>query len=148
MSIRILSPELQQRIAAGEVIERPASAVKELIENALDAGATTIRVDIQEGGRRLIRVTDDGGGISTADMRLACERFATSKITREDDLRAVRTFGFRGEALPSIASVSRLRVLSREREALLGSEARLEGGKLLSLHQPLSPYQKKDPVKS
>jgi len=135
MSIRILSPELQQRIAAGEVIERPASAVKELIENALDAGATTIRVDIQEGGRRLIRVTDDGGGISTTDMRLACERFATSKITREDDLRAVRTFGFRGEALPSIASVSRLRVLSREREALLGNEARLEGGKLLSLQE-------------
>ena len=135
MSIRILSPELQQRIAAGEVIERPASAVKELIENALDAGAMTIRVDIQEGGRRLIRVTDDGSGISTADMRLACERFATSKITREDDLRAVRTFGFRGEALPSIASVSRLRVLSRERNALLGTEARLEGGKLLSFQE-------------
>ena len=94
MSIRILSPELQQRIAAGEVIERPASAVKELIENALDAGATTIRVDIQEGGRRLIRVTDDGGGIPTADIRLACERFATSKITREDDLRAVQPLVF------------------------------------------------------
>ncbi len=132
MNIRILSPELQQKIAAGEVIERPASALKELIENALDAGATTIRAEVQEGGRRLMRVTDDGSGIPAAEIRLACERFATSKIAREDDLRAVRTFGFRGEALPSIASVSRLRLLSRERNALLGTEVRLEGGKLIS----------------
>ncbi len=132
MHIHILSPELQQKIAAGEVIDRPASAVKELIENALDAGATTIRVEIQEGGRRLIRVVDDGYGIPAAEVRLACERFATSKIVHEDDLRRVQTFGFRGEALPSIAAMSRLRLLTRERSALLGTEVRLEGGTLIS----------------
>lgn len=135
MAIHILPPDLQQKIAAGEIVERPASVVKELVENALDAAADAIRVEIQEGGRRLVKVTDNGVGISTPDMRLACERFATSKIASENDLYAVRTFGFRGEALPSIASVSRLRVLTRERNALLGIEARFEGGKLLSLQE-------------
>jgi DNA mismatch repair protein MutL len=135
MSIRVLSPELQQKIAAGEVVERPASVVKELIENALDAGAQSIRVDIQEGGRRLVKVTDDGVGIPATEVRLAWERFATSKIINEKDLYTVRTFGFRGEALPSIAAVSRLRLLTRERTAPLGNEARLEGGKLLSLQE-------------
>src|SRR5918995_3895163 len=115
MAIRILPPDIQQKIAAGEVVERPASVVKELIENALDAAADTIRVEIQEGGRRLVKVIDNGVGISTSDIRLACERFATSKIAGENDLYAVRTFGFRGEALSSVASVSRLRVLTRER---------------------------------
>ena len=135
MSIRILSPAVQQRIAAGEVIERPASVVKELTENALDAAANIIRVEIQEGGRRLIKVTDDGSGMSAADVPLAFERFATSKIVSENDIHAVRTFGFRGEALPSIASVSRLRLLTREHTALLGTEARIEGGKLVSLQE-------------
>ncbi len=135
MSIRILPAAVQQRIAAGEVVERPASVVKELIENALDAAADTIRVEIQEGGRRLIKVTDDGPGMSTADVPLAFERFATSKIASENDIYAVRTFGFRGEALPSIASVSRLRLLTRERTTLLGTEARLEAGKLVSLQE-------------
>ena len=135
MNIRILSPVVQQRIAAGEVVERPASVVKELIENALDAAADTIRVEIQEGGRRLIKVIDNGPGMSAADAPLAFERFATSKIVSESDLYSVRTFGFRGEALPSIASVSRVRLLTRERNALLGSEARLEGGKLVSLQE-------------
>lgn len=135
MSIHILPPELQQRIAAGEVVERPASVVKELIENALDAAAQTIRVEIQEGGRRLIRVTDDGVGLIAADAPLAFARFATSKITREADLTAVRTFGFRGEALPSIASVARVRFLTRRRDDSLGTEVRLEGGTLVSTQE-------------
>ncbi|MEW6300437.1 MAG: DNA mismatch repair endonuclease MutL, partial [Thermodesulfobacteriota bacterium] len=139
MSIRILSPEVRQRIAAGEVVERPASIVKELIENALDAAADTIRVEVLEGGRRLVKVTDDGAGIPAAEVPLALERFATSKIFHEHDIAAVRTFGFRGEALPSIASVSRLRLLTRERDALLGTEARAEGGKLLSLQEVGAP---------
>ncbi|MGE0821476.1 MAG: DNA mismatch repair endonuclease MutL [Candidatus Binatia bacterium] len=139
MSIQVLSPQLQQKIAAGEIIERPASVLKELIENALDAAADAIRVEIQEGGRRLIKVTDNGVGIAPTEVRLAWERFATSKIVNEHDLRAVRTFGFRGEALPSIAAVSRVRLLTRERSALLGIEARLEGGTLLSLQEAGAP---------
>ncbi len=128
MPIHILTPALQQRIAAGEVIERPASVVKELIENALDAGASTIRVEIQEGGRRLIRVTDDGVGLTAVEAQLAFARFATSKILTESDLSVVRTFGFRGEALPSIASVARVRFLTRTRDEALGTEVRVEGG--------------------
>lgn len=135
MSIHILSPQLQQRIAAGEVIERPASVVKELIENALDAAAQAIRVEILEGGRRLIRVTDDGVGLTAADAALAFERFATSKVMTDSDLTAVRTFGFRGEALPSIASVARVRFLTRRREESLGTEVRVEGGTLVSVQE-------------
>ncbi|MGE0682576.1 MAG: DNA mismatch repair endonuclease MutL [Candidatus Binatia bacterium] len=139
MSIQILSPQLQQRIAAGEVIERPASVAKELIENALDAAANTIRVEVQEGGRRLIRVTDDGVGLIAADAPLAFERFATSKIATESDLTAVRTFGFRGEALPSIASVARVRLLTRRRDDPLGTEVHLEGGKLVAVQEAGAP---------
>jgi DNA mismatch repair protein MutL len=126
--VRILSESLANKIAAGEVVERPASVVKELLENALDAGATDIRLEINAGGRRLIRVIDNGHGMSREDALLALERHATSKITSDQDLEAIATLGFRGEALPSIASVSRLRLKSRTSDSIEGTEIALEGG--------------------
>ncbi|HSE90349.1 MAG TPA: DNA mismatch repair endonuclease MutL [Candidatus Binatia bacterium] len=129
MKIHILSDEMASRIAAGEVVERPASVVKELIENSLDAGATEISIFIEKSGTALIRVTDNGEGMGLEDLVLAMERHATSKLSNEEDLSRVATLGFRGEALPSIAAVSRLEIVSRLPLSETGYRIRIEGGK-------------------
>jgi DNA mismatch repair protein MutL len=133
--IRILSDQVANKIAAGEVVERPASVVKELIENSLDAGATTVRVDASSGGRRLIRLTDDGCGMLRDDAMLAFERHATSKLTDVKDLLSIATLGFRGEALPSIASVSRLTLETRSAEESTGTRIEIAGGKMLACQE-------------
>jgi DNA mismatch repair protein MutL len=131
--IRILSEETINRVAAGEVVERPAAALKELLENSVDAGATQIAVELTRAGTGLIRVGDDGAGMSRDDLLLAIERHATSKIATVEDLAGVATFGFRGEALPSIAAVSRLRIETRARGAPEGTRLEADGGRILSV---------------
>ena len=132
MPIQLLRPEVSSRIAAGEVIERPASAVKELVENSLDAGASRIQIEIRSGGIEYIRVTDDGVGISAEQVELAFQRFATSKLSEADDLESVSTLGFRGEALPSIASVALVEMRTRAHDEDSGTRIEIDDGKILS----------------
>jgi DNA mismatch repair protein MutL len=137
--IRVLSDQVANQIAAGEVVDRPASVVKELLENALDAGATRIRIEVEAGGRRLIRVADDGCGMSRDDAMLAFERHATSKIRSSDDLLQIATLGFRGEALPSIASISRLELTTRPTDQTTGTRVEIAGGKVLAVEETGGP---------
>ena len=129
--IRILPDQVANKIAAGEVVERPASVVKELLENSLDAGASSLRIDVESGGRRLIRIVDDGCGMLRDDALLAFERHATSKLRDVKDLLSISTLGFRGEALPSIASVSRLLLQTRSPDETTGTSIEIAGGKML-----------------
>jgi len=137
--IRVLPDNIANKIAAGEVVERPASVVKELLENSLDAGATRIRVETAAGGRRLIRVADDGCGMSEDDALLAFERHATSKLRDINDLFSIHTLGFRGEALPSIASVSRLLLETRAENEDVGARIEIAGGRMLNVSQAALP---------
>ena len=137
--IRILPENLSNRIAAGEVVERPASVVKELVENALDAGSSRIAIEIENGGRSLIRVSDNGCGMNKDDALLSLERYATSKIYRNEDLFSIKSLGFRGEALPSIASVSKFSLVTRDKASDAGAEILIHGGKIKKVSQIGAP---------
>lgn len=129
--IRVLDEHTINKIAAGEVIESPASVIKELVENSLDAGATEICVEIKGGGRQLIRVTDNGSGMNKDDALLCLERHATSKIKEVEDIQTIFSMGFRGEAIPSIASISKFTLLTCSQEEKIGTLVLVEGGKIL-----------------
>src|ERR1044072_5180950 len=133
--IHVLSEAVANKIAAGEVVERPASVVKELLENALDAGSTRIKLQVEAGGKKLIQITDNGCGMVRDDALLAFERHATSKIKNAEDLLNVSTLGFRGEALPSIASVSRVLLETRATEEDGGTVLEIAGGKILRVEE-------------
>src|SRR5438034_9327990 len=126
--IRVLPDHISNLIAAGEVVERPASVAKELVENAIDAGATRVVIDIESGGRRLLKITDDGEGMTRDDAVLAFERHATSKISRAEDLNAIGTLGFRGEALASIPSVARVELTTNTKDEIAGTRVIVDGG--------------------
>src|SRR5438477_10340225 len=137
--IRVLPDHISNLIAAGEVVERPASVAKELVENAIDAGATRVVIDIEAGGRRLLKITDDGEGMTRDDAVLAFERHATSKISKAEDLNAIGTLGFRGEALASIASVARVELVSCTAGANAGTRVVIEGGRLRDVKDAAHP---------
>src|ERR1700723_1370414 len=137
--IHILADQVANQIAAGEVVDRPASVVKELLENALDAGANRIRVEVEAGGRRLIRIADDGHGMNRDDALLAFERHATSKLRTADDLLSIATLGFRGEALPSIASVARVSLETATGEDASGTRIEIAGGRILHVDDAARP---------
>ena len=132
--IHLLPDSVANQIAAGEVVQRPASAVKELMENALDAGSTTIKLIVKDAGKTLIRVIDNGCGMSETDARMSFERHATSKIRKADDLLSIRTMGFRGEALASIAAIAQVEMKSRKGENDIGTKIIIEGSELKSQH--------------
>ena len=139
MKIHLLSSELTNKIAAGEVIERPASILKELMENALDAGATTLQIEIEKGGCASLRIIDDGEGMNPADVPLAFQRHATSKLAVFDDLYRLSTFGFRGEALPSIAAIARVELLTRQPQAIAGTRIVVENGQVHEVRETGCP---------
>lgn len=130
--ILILDENTINKIAAGEVVERPSSIVKELVENSIDAGSTAITIEIRDGGKSYIRVADNGRGMSFQDARLSFERHATSKISSADDLQSIATLGFRGEALASIAAVTHLEMITREKDSVSGIHIVNHGGKIVS----------------
>ena len=137
--IRILSDNVVSKIAAGEIVERPASVVKELVENSIDAGSKSIKIELESGGKKLIEVSDDGEGMSRDEALLSLERHATSKIKDINDLFSVKSLGFRGEAIPSIASVSRFKITTRVNDAVIGTMISGEGGKIRKVEETGSP---------